>query len=83
MLRRKNVYDGMEEFYVVVKEKGTREHELSQEEIKKKSEGVGGRDHQSMIDQFEICFSFLTSIMIENQAAYVQTCLMMGVDLSI
>ena len=36
-----------------------------------------------MIDQFEICFSFLTSIMIENQAAYVQTCLMMGVDLSI
>ena len=40
MQRRKNRYDGIEEFYVVIKEKGPRDQELSQEEIKRKVKAV-------------------------------------------
>ena len=32
---RKNVYDGVEEFYVITREKGSREQEESHEEIKR------------------------------------------------
>lgn len=34
---RKNVYDGVEEFYVITREKGSREQEESHEEIKRSS----------------------------------------------
>ena len=37
---RKNLYDGVEEYYVVVKEKGQREKEQVEEEIRKKNKGL-------------------------------------------
>lgn len=38
--QRKNCYDSMEEYYVVIKETGHREEEQSQEEIHRKSSKV-------------------------------------------
>lgn len=40
---RKNVYDGVDEYYVVIKEKGQRSQELSHEEIRKKTERLEAR----------------------------------------
>ena len=37
---RKNQYDGVEEFYVTVREKGERKQEESQEEIRRKLSAV-------------------------------------------
>ena len=37
---RKNRYDGAEEYYVVVKEKGQREEEHVEEETRKKTKGL-------------------------------------------
>ena len=40
---RKNLYDGVDEYYVVIKEKGQRSQELSHEEIRKKTERLEAR----------------------------------------
>lgn len=37
---RKNCYDGVDEYYVVIRETGQRAEEESQEEIKKRSGGL-------------------------------------------
>ena len=49
-LARLNRYDGIEEFYVIVREKGSREQEESKEEIKRKQGSLqaGGRWAQKL-----------------------------------
>ncbi|CAK9102700.1 unnamed protein product, partial [Durusdinium trenchii] len=44
----KNVYDGMEEYYVVIKEKGSREQEQVEEETRKKSKALEASEEPNL-----------------------------------